>query len=688
MSNLLVLSEVDVKGNKIERIGSRYASKLRLTEATYLSLLKIIHQKKLDKSVEKWNEKYRELYNAVAIKETEAAEQEVRDKLSAQNSKAEEEKREAQRIIEEDNAVAKIIKYEVVKPKLSALKIKINKLQNRFGKIKGKFGVNVKKGNYSPKGLSVPINFERIFREIFDNSDMYKMDMSSEKVKEEAEVKKETATPSSSWRTLFDGVVSKQEDFMIALDKTGDDEEITNESVEVEKNISQNELERRKSLADLDDQLTNIEDLIKTTDGLASPFYKGLEERKTRLLKILSDVTGIDSIALYRKENTTSISAGENTDFQNLIRDIVGDKKQLTPEEHKAVEEEMNEYYQEAGEHVDRLLGNDTLNHYNQPEVLQKIKKAENIANDREAEKAKNVEIIDNSEVDDKEDNIDNTIVTIEALNQAVAIEDERKKELGIAKESKKTISDGEEQAEIVFDNNLLEEGIKAAPEQAGLILDEELFEAALNETNDHEQMMRTLKNYISENEKFEREKKQETKPKAVQPNQEWEIAVKDQAERILDRDLLEKGLADAPSLAVNIYYNNQKAELIEAAHTLARNIFDDSIQNTVQENNQQEAEKQRDIVVKQIVQSNLKNDTATKENTRNYTMTNMSSRYATFVSQPKPIKLRATQKANIDKRNKKNAERGLRAIKTNLINEFEHLKNSGDEIRSLARAA
>ena len=140
----------------------------------------------------------------------------------------------------------------------------------------------------------------------------------------------------SNWRSLFADVALHvdEENENIDINKT----EILPE-IELTDKVIKEEITKRKMIAQIGDELTDIDRLL---NGIASttPFNQGLLERRNVLLSMLSNLTGVKTNSKINEEFKQ-----ETTEFQQLIDEVSGYTAPLTEEEHKRLEAEFEEHY-------------------------------------------------------------------------------------------------------------------------------------------------------------------------------------------------------------------------------------------------------------------------------------------------------------------------------------------------------
>lgn len=557
MNNVLEQTNLfaTLKGKRIERIIGRVASKVRLTPATALSLKKNIDENKIDTCIAKYNSVYTELRNAIVSVETAAAEQEARDSVLNGSKSQEEEQRNAR--ILEDNTVAAITASDVTKPRLSDLSIEVNKLQGRFGTLGKNYGVNVRE-RFIPKALSVPRIYSKIYKVILNNSDLYKLadkvvavDPSADETLEES--------PVANWRSLFDGVeTSKKDDVVVAMDGKANQDEEELEPVLIEtKGLSQEELSHRKMMGQLGDELQEVRRLQESSSGIGSPFSAGLFEREESLLSMLSSLSGVDEIA---KKKTAPVAPKNNTEFQDLIEHLVGYKEPVSEEEHRAMEEDMQEYYSDpdVSSTIDELRYKDVLYSFNQPDSYKKVMEAERKDNERVAAQSTAVDLLDSDDVEPVKAEVDDTLMSVGALKQAEMLQKANE-------EHDKLVKDADEQAVLLQKKNERVELVEGARAQARMIQQEEEHREILDGANEQAHM-------IQQGQELEEIKKgaeeQARMLKTLYDYMEMQDALNKAQE-----DEREKILAGALEQAQMLQKENERAELIDGALEQAKEI-------------------------------------------------------------------------------------------------------------------
>lgn len=557
MNNVLEQTNLfaTLKGKRIERIIGRVASKVRLTPATALSLKKNIDENKIDTCIAKYNSVYTELRNAIVSVETAAAEQEARDSVLNGSKSQEEEQRNAR--ILEDNTVAAITASDITKPRLSDLSIEVNKLQGRFGTLGKNYGVNVRE-RFIPKALSVPRIYAKIYKVILNNSDLYKLadkvvavDPSTDETLEEM--------PVANWRSLFDGVeTSKKDDVVVAMDgKANQDEEELEPVLTETKGLSQEELSHRKMMGQLGDELQEVRRLQESSSGIGSPFSAGLFEREESLLSMLSSLSGVDEIA---KRKTAPVAPKNNTEFQDLIEHLVGYKEPISEEEHKAREEDMQEYYSDpdVSNTIDELRHKDVLYSFNQPDSYNKVMEAERKDNERVAAQSTAVDLLDSDDEEPVKAEVEDTVMSVGALKQAEMIQKANE-------EHSKLVKDADEQAALLQKKNERIELVEGAKDQARMIQQEEEHKIILDGANEQAHMIQ------QEQELEEIKKGAEEQARMLKTLYDY-MEMQDALNKAQE-DERKKILAGALEQAQMLQKENERAELIDGALEQAKEI-------------------------------------------------------------------------------------------------------------------
>ena len=573
MSDILLLTEIS--GNKADRYKAE--SRLRFTEPTYASLKNNIYSGKLKVAFEKYNKTYEELRSAIVSAEVAAAENKARvvaTQTENQQSQLDEQKRLA--LIEEDEKVAKIASVGVAKRRFASLSLDVRKLSGNFGTLGNNFGVNVTKSKYLPRALSVPKLFSKIYTQILKNVDLYRLadkvdDIDPSLVGTQLE---NGQTPSNvpNWRKLFENTTpQKSTDVVVAmnsqpLSKDSDDEDSL-DMISQQSGVSTADLSHRNLLAQINDELEDLRKLRSSPNGFTSPFDSGLEEREENLLSMLVSISGIKKIP---KKKT--VVEKKNTEFQNLIENIVGYSKPLSDEEYEKKAAEMEDYYSdsEVEKTIEDLRHKDILFSFNNPESYNHVMEAERKDNERIAQKATALEVIGN-EPEETDDEVVDTIVTLGAMDQAKQLKDRYE-------ENKLLASGAEEEARRFANEDEKNRIIFGAQEQAQILAEQDERNFVINGAQEQAQMLKTLNDFMKKQAEMEKAAKEETQLVIE--------GAREQASSILADEERAKVVRGAQEQASAIVASEEREKIILGAEEQAKNIFQSSLERSRVGNN------------------------------------------------------------------------------------------------------
>ena len=408
---LSVVTELTIP--KAEKESGQFPSRLRLTADTCDSLKENIESGSIQVLVDRFNDQYQEVRQAVIAAETEAAEQQVRADVMAADEKAQQELEKEKALelakIRVDQTIARASSVEVVVPKIARLNVEPSSTGAIFGKNDKGFVAPAVSGMV-PKALMVPGNFAKIYSKIGKNVSLYKM---ADKIKESQPIPEQTAQSNSSlpevtpvvvnvaqpvanWHSLFDGVVTEENSLQITP-STHERREEVEPIIPDQKGITKEELADRKVKAQIGAELADIRRLREGIAG-TTPFNNGLVERENALLQMLSELTGI-------KVETRSVVDEKQagiTEFQKMVDSLIGYRDPITPEEHSKKEEEFEIYYSDPQvvETMWALQMKNRLYDMNRPEAHEIISAAERLDNERRASMSSAVEILDSVDVE------------------------------------------------------------------------------------------------------------------------------------------------------------------------------------------------------------------------------------------------------------------------------------------------
>ena len=558
MSNIVELTQVMTKGNRVERISGRLASKVRFTEPTLASF----RHNDISKSVQRYNDKYTELRNAVVSAEVAAAENEARSSLAQADIKAQADEKQRLALIKEDEQVAKIAGVGVAKNRMSSLSIDALKLAGNFGTLGKNFGVNVK-SKYLPKALSVPKLYSKVYKTISRSIDLYKLadksDVVDQYLIDSGIVDGQLPAKVPGWRKVFENSgISNAADVTVAMNSQPSREtEETEEFVApVEKGVSPADYSHRSLLAQINDELVDLRKLRSSPNGFSSPFDSGLEEREDNLLSMLKSISGIDTMLIKKKPSFER----KNTDFQNVIEEIVGYSKPLTEEEYSQKAAAEEEYYSrpEVGEKIDELRHKDILSTFNEQESYDRVMEAERKDNERSAQEAMALDVIDEESMDLADDDVQDTILTLGAMDQArqikEAIDENKLLAAGSVDEAKRLVAE-DERNKIIF----------GSKEQAQQILDAEERQLVIEGSLEQAQMLKTLNDFMKKQAEMQKQDAEET-AMIVEGS-------KEQAQQILDAEERQFVIDGSVSQAANIKNAENTAAIIKGSEEQAKEL-------------------------------------------------------------------------------------------------------------------
>ena len=457
MNNVVgVLSVItELKNPKVEKESGQFPSRLRLTADTCDSLKENIESGNIQVLVEKFNNEYQEVRQAIISAETEAAEQQVRaDVMAEEKAQQALEKEKALELakIRYDQTIARASSVEVVVPKITRLNVELSSHGSIFRKSDSGVVASAVSGMI-PKALMVPGNFSKIYGKIGKNVSLYKL---ADKIKEPQQnlaspsqvnssvVSVNSTTvpvqPVANWHSIFDGVATEDTSLQIVANVNDRKEEVELVIPE-QRGITSEELADRKVKAQIGDELADIRRLREGIAG-TTPFNSGLVERENSLLQMLSEITGID---VETKKVFEQKQPGV-TEFQQMVDSLIGYRDPITPEEHSIKAEELEAYYSDPQvvETMWELQMKNRLYDMNKPEAHEVISAAERVDNEKRAAMSGAIEILDSDDA-----------VTVEKSSLVSSFDD-------------KVLLDGaREQAEVLYERNVQADLINGAEEQA-----------------------------------------------------------------------------------------------------------------------------------------------------------------------------------------------------------------------------
>ena len=592
MSNLLEKTDVSTKSKRLERNSGKLPSKLRFTSATKLSLQKNIDSNQLEKAINKLNTLYSEMISAVEIAEKTKAEEEARNKISGNA--------ELEAKIEEDEKIFKMTNSAIVNKKIRRLSIELLKLAGRIGTYKDNYGINVKPGfaQKPPKAISVQKLYADVYKSVMSKIDLYKM---AEKKGLEVSGDGEVVTKADdvpNWRKLFINVSRAPiQNVTVAMNKSKDYEEEEQEFVPTSSNkVSEEDLAYRKLLAQIGDEFELIESYEKSPNGVPLQFKDGIESRKQKLSEIFTNETGVEIKNRIISKNITN----DNTDFQNLIDKVNGYNEPLSEEEHKKMEESLNEYYssEAVSSKINELNEKDVLFTFNQH--MDDVIKAETKQNDKVAVKSVE-ESVEETSVSKEELDRQNELNEIKrgAEEQARMLKTlydymdmrdkfEAEKAERERQERKALVEGAEEQARLLNAQNEHIDIINGAKEQASIIfnkqqeaISKENFDNMIKNSADIE-----AKNLIKKEKEYnELVNAAEEQARIINERNMIASAAEEQARMLNEQNTIIKEAEEQARMIIDSERNEEYRELKAGADAEARLIYDKNlIEDSVEE--------------------------------------------------------------------------------------------------------
>ena len=604
MSNLIERTEVQSKSNRFERISGKVPKKVRFSELTALSLMNNVSNDLIDIAIKKYNDRYEEIHNAVVVAEKEKAEEIERNKVLEDESKV----KAIEGQLEQENMLAKKTSVENIIAITKNNSLELLKLKGRIGTYKDKYAINVQKGfnNKKPKAISVQRTLTDVCKVIMSKIDYYKLKEKEKVETTKVEEKKVVEKQVPNWKKLFEGVKPTTSGVTVALQKN---KELEEDVVDVVTNnkISEEELSYRKMLGQLGDEFQVIEDYEKSKNGVPLQFKEGFESRKNNLLNIFRELTGIN---VNKKENIEIKK--ENTEFQNMIDDINGYKEPMSEEEHKKMEESLNEYYssEEVSSKINELKEKDVLFTFNQH--MNDVIKNERIQNNLDAsktveesnEKIDRVEeqVEEKNELDDLKKGAEEQARMLKTLYDYIdkrdKFEEERRireqKEREENESQKKEIMDGAyEQARLLNFNNII---LSSAEKEAQRIYNEQkeqdrqmILEGAKEEAerlNDNNIILdsaeKEARRIISEQVEIKRQATEEERKRSEQEQKRDRQMIlegaKEEAQRLNDNNIILDSAEKEARRIIDEQQQDENKEILESASEEAQRLNDNNI--------------------------------------------------------------------------------------------------------------
>ena len=590
MNNVVgVLSVItELKNPKVEKESGQFPSRLRLTADTCDSLKENIESGNIQVLVEKFNNEYQEVRQAIISAETEAAEQQVRaDVMAEEKAQQALEKEKALELakIRYDQTIARASSVEVVVPKITRLNVELSSHGSIFRKSDSGVVASTVSGMI-PKALMVPGNFSKIYGKIGKNVSLYKL---ADKIKEPqqnlaspSQVNSSVASvnstavpvqPVANWHSIFDGVATEDTSLQIVANVNDRKEEVELVIPE-QRGITSEELADRKVKAQIGDELADIRRLREGIAG-TTPFNSGLVERENSLLQMLSEITGID---VETKKVFEQKQPGV-TEFQQMVDSLIGYRDPITPEEHSIKAEELEAYYSDPQvvETMWELQMKNRLYDMNKPEAHEVISAAERVDNEKRAAMSGAIEILDSDDA-----------VTVEKSSLVSSFDD-------------KVLLDGaREQAEVLYERNVQADLINGAEEQAKALYERNV-QADL--VNGAEEQARALYERNVQADLVDNEVEQ---VKVLDDNVQTDLinGAEEQARALHERNVQADLVNGAEEQARALHEKNVQADLVNGAEEQARALHERNVQADLVNG----AEEQARVLYERNVQADLVN--------------------------------------------------------------------------------
>lgn len=688
-----VLKIVDEPLKRVSALSSNPADKVRLTIATLMSFRNNLINGKIPKSVEIYNKSYERLSLALQQEEAEKALNEVQKSIGVIEEKP--------TVSKEESQILKTTSEWVLKDKFDALKLEIG----IYPKGRFKTGTNEQ---YAPKRIKV----EAIQRKIFSEIGKKGRENFVKKVVVQEPIKVPTENI-PNWKQLFSNAEEVDlSTLMIENIKPKQESIVAKEDV-----VSPEMLKRRIMIGKIYDELLKVRSRMKNKVGVASIFERGLQERETQLIKMLSDVSGV----LFPQINDKELDY-QNTEIQDIIEDVVGFVEPMTEEERRDKEKQMEEYYAnpEVGLTIEKLLHKDVLYSFNNPAIYSSVMEAERKHNESlsQTEIAKRIErkyeSLNSEELQNAGKEQAKILFDVNQYDEFIKKGAEEQAhmlktlsdfvEKQRIEEKKKLIEDASKQAKILYENNVLIDG---ASKQAEILLNKYLSEEKRSkEENERIQMLLKgaeyqaaelhLRNNIIDSAIVEAE--------IINSNNKLIDGAEEEAKRIYEHEKLIEGAEDQAALIISsekilekqqlfneevvrtIVYKNAKEEkiepvkvientMLEQAEEQARIIFDRNQKIEIEEGALEEArnlfEKQRENVTSVVEKSKQNNSLGERVE-----VTILNSSYPLQTGLPKPIKLSRGQYNNLSNESQKHNQTGKPSYKQVLESMKEDLTN------------
>lgn len=441
-----VLSIVDPE-KKYSAISTNLSDRLRVTQYTLTSFLNNFHSGKIPGIVDKFNEEYSKNQAKIKEEEQKKANQAVISSIDISD--------DSPKLTKEGAHFLQVTSDFIAEERLKKLGVKILS-PSYVEKIR-------KAANLTARKLLIQDIQHRIFAEIGKRGPKANLE------------KAEVVEDFGNWRGLFSLDAQSIEDLISDKEIVEDDRNKQKE----EPLTTEAEISRRIMISKIAKQLEFVRSRMNKENGIESPFEEGLRKREEQLVRMLSDITGVNFSEREYEKALNSLKP--ETELQRIIGEQVGHRPLLTDEERKEKEKDLEDYYNDLGvqEALDRLKEMHGLMTVNN-----------NLRDIEEAERVYNQQLVDKiiAEREKKPDTI--SLFTPEELleggqNQASIMFKEEQNSLALLKGSEeearrlfKEARDFLEKKALVQAKMLIEEAynnliISGAEEQAKMLMDE-----------------------------------------------------------------------------------------------------------------------------------------------------------------------------------------------------------------------
>lgn len=411
--------------------GERYAqsAKAKYAEASFKTLKLLLASGKIEQRIAQFNDELGRFRDDVEQKEHAEAEKEAKINEKVGQSKGAE-FNENLYYIRLKSIISKATQPEKVIP---VLKNNSMQLTDEKSSDTTEYGQASK-----PKRLMIAALLKEQVGEIGKKTGLYvekTAEKQEEEVKAEVDVKaaKVRTAKNAKWKKAFKNLAPVEAPAVAKVTKVKE-VPIAKEDT---RTVSEGEIRRRKIIGDAGEELEKItKDLGPAIKGENDEFDRALMTRQNRLVDMISNL-GNTRIKNY---DTLEVER-QNTEFQDLINEYLNVKEEPTKEDHDKKQEEYETFFNDpfVKEQLERQQLEGWLYEMNQPEVYQKIRENERIADRKHVE-----------------NQINQQAESIKEINEEIlSSESKKKKEEEEAKALEDAKAAGRANAEYLFQRNL-----------------------------------------------------------------------------------------------------------------------------------------------------------------------------------------------------------------------------------------